>query len=502
MTRFSFFRKMIQYTIYAGSFPHWGMIPVILTMEGVSNYMPPDPEGNMLTLLSAAPAASGGNFSAGTLVLQILLLLVLILLNAFFAMAEIAIVTLNDNKIRKMAEDGHKGARKVLKLTKNTSKFLSTIQIGVTLSGFLTSASAAQTFAGKLASWFTGVLPSVPYGVAETVATVVVTLILSYFSLVLGELVPKKIAMQRAEEISFRVAGVLNGVGAVFSPFIRFLSASTNLVTRLLGFDPNASEEAVTEEEILMMVDAGEEKGVIEESAKDMIANIFEFDDTTVNEIMTHRTDMEAVEDTAPVNEAVNLAIEKGYSRIPVYHEDIDDIVGIVYVKDLLKYVCAELPAETKLSDIMRGASFIPETKKCSELFAEMTASKNQMAIIVDEYGGTEGLVTMEDLVEAIVGNIQDEYDNEEEEIRQVGDNAFTVDGTTSIDEISELLDVELPEGEYDTVAGLLVENLGRIPKSGEHPSAAIGNIRFTVDQVEDRRITRILIVKEPEKEE
>ena len=459
--------------------------------------MPPDPEGNSLSLLQAAPAA-GADFSGGTLAVQILLLLVLILLNAFFAMSEIAIVTLNDNKIRKMAEDGHKGAAKVLKLTKNNSRFLSTIQIGVTLSGFLTSASAAQTFAGKLATWFVGVFPSVSLGIAEPVATVVVTLILSYFSLVLGELVPKKIAMQKAEEISFKVAGILNGVALVFSPFIRFLSASTNLVIRLLGFDPNASEETVTEEEILMMVDVGGEKSVIEGSAKDMIANIFDFDDTTVNEIMTHRTDMTAVEDISPVNEAVNLAIAKGYSRIPVYHEDIDDIVGVVYVKDLLKYVCSEMPAETKLTDIMRPATFIPETKKCSELFAEMTASKNQMSIIVDEYGGTEGLITMEDLVEAIVGNIQDEYDQEEDEIRQVNDNTFTVDGATSIDEISELIGIELPEGEYDTIAGLLVENLGRIPRSGEHPSITIDHVRFTVDEVEDRRITRILIVKEP----
>ena len=179
-----------------------------------------------------------------------------------------------------------------------------------------------------------------------------------------------------------------------------------------------------------MMVDVGEQKGVIQNSAKDMIANIFEFDDTTVTEIMTHRTDMTAVEDTSSISEAVNLSIENGYSRIPVYHEDLDDIVGIVYVKDLLKYVCSQMPEETKLTDVMRGASFIPETKRCSELFAEMTASKTQMAIIVDEYGGTEGLVTMEDLVEAIVGNIQDEYDNEEEEIHKVNDNTFTVDGT------------------------------------------------------------------------
>lgn len=430
----------------------------------------------------------------GDPLIQIILLLVLILVNAFFAASEIAVITLNDNKIQKMAEEGHKKAQKILKLTKNSSRFLSTIQIGVTLSGFLTSASASQSFAKKLADVMT-FLPFSP-SVVEGVATVIITIILSYFSLVLGELVPKKIAMQKSEALAFRFIGVLNATATIFKPFISFLTVSTNFVLRLLRIDPNASEETVTEEEILMMVDVGEQKGVIQNSAKDMIANIFEFDDTTVTEIMTHRTDMTAVEDTSSISEAVNLSIENGYSRIPVYHEDLDDIVGIVYVKDLLKYVCSQMPEETKLTDVMRGASFIPETKRCSELFAEMTASKTQMAIIVDEYGGTEGLVTMEDLVEAIVGNIQDEYDNEEEEIHKVNDNTFTVDGTASIDEISDLLGITFPEGDYDTVSGLVIEYLGHIPKPGEHPTVNIENVRFTVEQAENRRIDKVLIVK------
>ncbi|HIS68519.1 MAG TPA: HlyC/CorC family transporter [Candidatus Gallacutalibacter stercoravium] len=465
--------------------------------------MPPEPEGDTIaSLLSTAPdaataaAATGGG---GDLVFQLLLLVVLIFFNAFFAMSEIAIITLNDSKLRKMAEDGHKGAKKVLRLTKNSSNFLATIQVGVTLSGFLTSASAAQSFSGQLAQ----LLSFIPLSrsVLEGISTVLITLVLSYFSLVLGELVPKRIAMQRAESISFKVAGVLLGIAKVCSPFIRLLSASTNGVLRLLGFDPNASQEEVTEEEILMMVDAGEEKGVIEGSAKNMIANVFEFDDTVVSELMTHRTEMEAVEDTAPIQDAVDLAIQYGYSRIPVYHEDIDDIVGIVYVKDLLKYVCAEMPAEVKLTDVMRTANFVPETKRCSELFAEMTASKVQIAIVVDEYGGTEGLITMEDLVEAIVGNIQDEYDNEEEEIKQVGDNIFTVEGSTPIDEISDLTGVDMPEGDYDTLAGFIVETLGRIPKSGEHPSVTVGNVQFTVAQVEDRRVAKVTVVRPPKEE-
>ena len=245
-----------------------------------------------------------------------------------------------------------------------------------------------------------------------------------------------------------------------------------------------------------MMVDAGEEKGVIGGSAKDMIENIFDFTDTTVDEIMTHRTEVSGVEDTDTIDEVVKLSIEKGYSRIPVYHEDLDTILGVIYVKDLLKYVGREFSNEVKLTDIMRAAYFVPESKLCTELFTEMTEQKLQFAVIVDEYGGTEGIITMEDLLEAIVGNIQDEYDNEEEEIFQVSDNAYTVDGSTSIDEISDLVGVDLPEGDYDTIAGLVVETLGRIPKENEHPSVNIENLTLTVEKVEEKRIAKILIVK------
>lgn len=455
--------------------------------------MPPEPPGNLMVqpLLLAQQTAPPDEMSG---ILSILLLLVLILVNAFFAASEIAVITLNDNKLRKMAEDGNKKAKKVLKLTENSSRFLSTIQIGVTLSGFLTSASASQSFASKLADHM-AFLPF-SHSAVEGVATVIITVILSYFSLVLGELVPKKIAMQKAEALSFKFVGILSATATIFKPFISFLTVSTNLVLKLLGFDPNSSEETVTEEEILMMVDAGEEKGVIGGSAKDMIENIFDFTDTTVDEIMTHRTEVSGVEDTDTIDDVVKLSIEKGYSRIPVYQEDLDTILGVIYVKDLLKYVGKEFSNEVKLTDIMRAAYFVPESKLCTELFTEMTEQKLQFAVIVDEYGGTEGIITMEDLLEAIVGNIQDEYDNEEEEIFQVSDNAYTVDGSTSIDEISDLVGVDLPEGDYDTIAGLVVETLGRIPKETEHPSVNIENLTLTVEKVEDKRIAKILIVK------
>ena len=271
-----------------------------------------------------------------------------------------------------------------------------------------------------------------------------------------------------------------------------------NCVLRLFRIDPHSLDDAVTEEEILQMVGEGEEKGVIEETEKDMIANILDFNDTAAAEVMTHRTDIAAVPDDADVGQVVAVAMEHGCSRVPVYHEDIDSIVGICYVKDLLAYVGVPVPKGADLTKLMRPAYFIPETKKCSQLFTELTERKVQIAIVVDEYGGTAGLITLEDLVESIVGNIQDEYDNEEEEIRQLSERAYTVEGTASIDEISDLTGTELPEGSYDTIAGLVTEQLGRIPKEGERPQVQMLGLKITVLEVEDNRISRLLIVKEP----
>ena len=455
--------------------------------------MPPEPDGSSplpAMLLAATPQ------NTGSMIGSVILLICLTLVNAFFAACEIAIVTLKDAKVEKMAESGDTKAQQLLKLTSNSSRFFSTIQIGVTLAGFLSSATDAQSFSAGLAS----ALAFLPFSRAtvEGISTVLITLLLSYFSLVFGELVPKKIAMKRAEQLSFRAAGVLTGIAAVFRPIVSLLTASTNGILRLIGIDPSDTEETVTEEEILMMVDAGEEKGVIDEDAKDMISNIFDFSDSTVSEIMTHRTEVGAVEDTASIADVVALSRKEGYSRIPVFHDDLDSILGIVYVKDLLKYVGAPVDAEVKLTDLMRPAYFVPESKLCADLFSEMTAHRLQIAVVVDEYGGTEGIVTMEDLLESIVGNMQDEYDREEEEIHRVGDNRYSVDGTASVEEISDLTGVELPEGDYDTIAGLMTDQLDRIPKPNEHPHVKVKNLTLTVAEMDDRRIARITIEKDP----
>jgi len=434
---------------------------------------------------------------------KLLLLLALILINAFFAMSEIAIITLNDNKIKMMADDGHKGAKRVLKLTANPSGFLSTIQIGVTLAGFLTSASAADSFSKPLATWVHGTLHWTFFSenVWQTVSLVVVTVIMSYFSLVLGELAPKRIAMQAAEKISFKIVPILLFFKSFLKPFVAFLSVSTNAVVRLFGFDPNASEENVTEEEILMMVDAGEEKGVIEESQKEMINNIFEFDDIVAADVMTHRTEIEAVELHDSPADVIKLAMEEGYSRIPVFDDDLDNIVGILHVKDLLKYIGNDIPKSFKLSNIMRKPVFVPESKKCGDLFSEMTAQKLQMVIAVDEYGGVAGLVTIEDLLESIVGNIQDEYDDEEEEIEETADGTFNLDGTSDLEELAETLEIEFPEGEYDTIGGFIMSELGRIPSPDEHPEVKFGGYIFTVEEMDERRISKVKAVDDPDAE-
>lgn len=432
---------------------------------------------------------------AGNLAFQLTVLFLLILVNAFFAMSEIAIISLNDNKMARMSDEGHKKAKQILRLTANSSKFLSTIQIGVTLAGFLTSASASQTLATRFSLWLGSLLPSLPMGLVNSLSVVGITILMSYFSLVLGELAPKRIAMQAAEKVSFNVVGPLLFISKLSAPFIWILTKSTNTVVRFLGFDPNASEGNVTEEEIRMMVDVGKEKGVIEESQKEMINNIFEFDDATARDIMTHRTDISAVEVTDDIGDVIQIALEEGYSRIPVFEDDLDNILGILYVKDLLPFVGSDLPQDKNLHSIMRTAHFVPETKKCGELFQDMTEKHIQLAVVVDEYGGTSGIVTLEDLLEFIVGSIQDEYDNEEDEVSRINESTFTVDGITDTDEVTEITGVKFPDGEYDTLGGFLISLLGYLPMGNGAISpitVEYGNVLFTILTVEDRRIGKV----------
>lgn len=429
----------------------------------------------------------------GSSVLCILFSVLLLILAAFYSAADSALDSLSPSQLKKEAEAGEKRAKKLQRALDAQTGIVFPIQYGLLFAGLLGIALWSAGLSPILCGAFSALKPAPLRGVLACLLSALCYLLL--FT-VFGDLLPKKGVRKNPQRFALRHAGLIWALSQLAKPFLLLCARISNGILRLFRIDPKSLEDAVTEEEILQIVGEGEEKGVIEETEKDMIANILDFNDTTAGETMTHRTDILAVADDASIGEAVEVAVENGCSRIPVYHEDIDSVVGICYVKDLLPYVGKELPDFVSLTDMMRPAYFIPETKKCSQLFTEMTERKVQIAIVVDEYGGTAGLITLEDLVESIVGNIQDEYDNEEEEIQQVSETEFTVDGTASIDEISDLTGIELPEGDYDTIAGFVTEQLGRIPKEDEHPSIEVSGLTITVLSVEDQRLARLLLVK------
>jgi len=455
-----------------------------------------DPDGshfimNLLSAQAASPTALAGDNAF----LKLLVLAVLIFINAFFAMSEIAIISLNDAKLSKLAEEGNKGAIVILRLTKEPSKFLATIQVGVTLAGLLSSAVAADSFTEMVVAWFANV--NISPALVRAVSLVLITLLLAYFNLVFGELVPKRIAMQYPEKVAFGVARILLMIYTVGKPFVALLAGSTNVVARLFGIKSDESQGNVTEEEIRMMVDVGEEKGVIEESAKDMINNVFDFDDKTVADVMTHRIDIVACDMLSTMEDVTEVAIEQGYSRVPIYDDTIDNIIGIIYVKDLLRLLAKETTELFELKNFIRPVLYVPESNSCRELFVLLKQKKIHMAIVVDEYGGTSGLVTMEDIIESIVGNIQDEYDDEEEEISVIDEDTYSIDGGAMLEDVIELLDFspfteEDEEPDYDTLSGLVLDLLGYIPDDDEHPTVVSDNVEFTVEKAEDRRILRV----------
>lgn len=424
---------------------------------------------------------------------QLIFLFILILLNAYFAATEIAFISLNDAKIEKQAKDGNKKAKQIQKMLKNPSKFLATIQIGITLAGFLSSAFASDAFAGMLAPVLNEWMPFISIETWQNISIVIITIILSFFTLVFGELVPKRLAMKYYEKISFATIGVIKGISVVTAPFVKLLTWSTNLVSKIFGVGEQ-EEEIVTEEEIKMMVNQGEEKGSIEENEKELINNVFEFNDIIASEIMTYRTDIYAIEINEYIYGILDEIDEYKYSRIPVYEETIDDIKGILFLKDILKLVSTR--KEFKIADIMREAYFVPESKPIDEIFEELQANKMQMAIVVDEYGGTAGLLTMEDILEELVGNIFDEYDDVEVEYKRLDDNTYLIDGSVSLYEMKKILDIELPEGDYETLSGYLIEKLGRLPEENEHPVIEDEHLTYKIEEYEDRRIKWVKVCK------
>jgi len=431
---------------------------------------------------------------------EILILLILTMLNAFFAATEMAFISLNDIKVEKMAKEGNKKAKQIQKMLKNPSKFLATIQVGITLAGFLSSALASDAFADKLAVVLYNIIPTIGIDIWYGVSIVLITIILSMLTLILGELVPKRIAMKSYEKIAFSTVKIIKVLSIVTAPIVKFLTFMTNVISKIFGVSEN-EEELVTEEEIKMMVDQGEEKGTIDEEAKELINNVFEFNDITVSEIMVHRKDIFAVNIDMTMEELLKelSSEEYRYSRIPVYEDTIDEIKGIVYVKDLLKNINKKT---FKIKSIMDEVYYVHQTKLINELFKELQKEKKQMAIVLDEYGGTAGLITMEDIIEELVGDIFDEYDESEEEYKIIDENTYLISGSLPIYDVNKILNADIPEGDYDTLSGFLQEEMGRIPEDEEKPTIETEKVTFKIEQYEDKRILWVKACKNNVKEE
>jgi len=434
--------------------------------------------------MDEGPALSAMNMS------YILLLIALTLINAFFSAAEMAIVSVNKNRIRMLANEGNNRAQALNKLIEDPTKFLSTVQVGITLAGFFASASAATAFSDQLGKFLNNL--SIPY--ESQIAFVVVTIILSYFTLVFGELFPKRIALANAESIALAVVGPILFVSKILSPFIKVLSLSTSGLVKIVGLQKRELEEKVTKEEIRALVQEGEISGSIKESEMEMLQGVFEFDDKKADKIMTPRTDVYCIDIEDPIDTYIDELLEKRYTRIPVYEEDIDNIIGVLYMKDFFLEAKKKGFDKVNLRDILIEPYFVPECKKIQELFKDMKASKSKMAIIIDEYGGFSGIITIEDLVEEIMGEINDEYQDEEEEIIKLTDKTYLVHGSTPLEEIKNKLGIDIESDDIDTISGFLINIIGKIPREAENKIVKFNDITFKVEKVTDKRIETIII--------
>lgn len=430
-----------------------------------------------------------------TILLQMLLQMILILLNAVFACVEIAVLSTSENRLNQLSEKGDKRAKRLLTLTSQPARFLATIQVAITLSGFLGSAFAADNFSDKLVDCLMGLGVTISRGTLDTISVITITLILSYFTLVFGELVPKRIAMKKAEKLALIMSGLVLGIAKLFAPIVWVLTGSTNMILRLAGIDPNQEEEEVSEEEIRMLVDAGNKRGVIDATEKEIIHNVFEFDDLEVSEFMTHRTDISFLWIDESVAEWERTIHETRHTLYPICKETVDHVVGILNVKDYFRF--EEKSLDIIMEQAVKQAYNVPETIKADQLFRQMQLSHNHFAVVLDEYGGVSGIVTMNDLLEQLVGDLEDEGQEnmeEEREIEQLDDLTWRVKGTAELDKVAEVLRVELPIEEYDTFGGFVFGYHGSIPPDGTEFELTIGRLHIKVLEIREHRIEKSIV--------
>ena len=432
----------------------------------------------------------GESAQTTNIIMQILFLIILTLINAFFSSAEMSIVSVNKNKMKMLANEGNKKAKMLCKLIEEPTKFLSTVQVGITLAGFFASASAATGISEQLGIFFISM--NVPYG--HQVAFIGVTIVLSYFTLVFGELVPKRIALRKSEKIAMFSLRPIIFVSKIAAPFIKILSLSTSLLVKLMGLDNENLDEIVTKEELKSFIETGEEQGAINESEKEMIEGIFEFDNTKVEKVMTPRTEVYCINIKEPLNSYLDELLEMRYSRVPVYEDDIDNVIGILYMKDFIIEAKNKGFDNVKIKDILKEPYFVHEGKNVQDLFKSLQISQRHIAVIIDEYGGFSGIITIEDLIEEIVGEINDEDDSSEERIKKVGENTFLVDGLTTLEELNEELNLDIELDDIDTISGFLINLIGNIPSEKDENIIEYNDIIFKIDKLGEKRIEKILI--------
>ncbi|ALB46565.1 hemolysin family protein [Clostridium beijerinckii] len=419
---------------------------------------------------------------------QLILIVILTLVNAFFASAEMAIVSLNKNKLKFLEEEGNKKAKILLKLMEEPTNFLSTIQVGITLAGFFSSASAATGISEDLARYLNRM--NIPY--SGQIALVIVTIILSYITLVFGELFPKRIALKKSEEIAMFAVKPIVYISKIAIPFVKLLSASTNILVKLVGLDKEDLDEKVSKAEIKSFLEVGREHGVINETETEMINSIFEFDDKLADEVMTPRTGVYMINIETPLNEYLDELIEERYSRVPVYEEDIDNIIGILYLKDFFAESRKHGFENVDVRSILHPPYFVPENKNIDELFKELQTSKKHIAVLIDEYGGFSGIVSIEDLIEEVMGNIDDEYDEDEPSIKVMDKNTFLIPGMLSISDFNDYFNVHIESENYDTMSGFIIETIGRIPEGTDEKNIEYKNLIFKIEEVKEKRIEKI----------
>ena len=427
---------------------------------------------------------------------QLLIQAILIALNAFFAAMEIAVISLNTTKLKRLVEEGDEKAGKLLSMAENPAGFLSTIQVGISLSGFLGAAFAADSLSEPLTLWLLEIGVKLPEALLNNIAVILITLILTFVTIVFGELIPKRIAQQKSYEVAKACCGIIGVISVIFKPIILLISGTTNLILRMMKLKTEAEDEQVSEDDIRMMVDVGGESGSIEEDEKEMIQNIFEFNDIAISEIMTRVSDVNAISIEDSEEDILRIIKESGNSRFPVYKDDINDIIGILNSREFLINLNDENGKSVR--DMLRKPYFVPETIKADQLFSDMQKNKVHISVVIDEYGETRGIVTLEDLLEEIVGNIYDEYDAAEAPaIEPLPDGRWKVQGTLSIEDLNDELGIHITDDrDYDTVGGMIFSCLHTIPEDGKQFTVEVNGLKITVTRVEDKRIIEAIVEK------